>query len=365
MFDSQALEVAIGLVLVFLLVSLALTAVRECVETFFKSRAVDLEHAIAELLDDRDGTGIREKFYSHPLVFALFPGNARLTKFDADGNAKLGAGGAAARRALVGEDLKKLDKSTRKNLPSYIPREIFSTVLEDLIGSGDVKGRLRDAYDALLRTNNGDLVAARKGVEGWYDAAMDRASGWYRRRSQIIVGMLGVVLAVLLNINAVTVGRYLATNSAARAQAVALAGRVDPKSLPADSAERLTAFQDLVAPLSLPVGWNAEQIASIKKRLNVGWSDLAGEILLLVAGYLIVGFAATLGAPFWFDVLGKIMVVRSTVKPREKSPDEASKDAGGTTPAQDVQAAAASPTQAQFAQPVVDRDSTAADVVYG
>ena len=37
-------------------------------------------------------------------------------------------------------------------------------------------------------------------------------------------------------------------------------------------------------------------------------------------------FAATLGAPFWFDVLNKVMVIRSTVKPHEKSPEEASED---------------------------------------
>jgi hypothetical protein len=44
-----------------------------------------------------------------------------------------------------------------------------------------------------------------------------------------------------------------------------------------------------------------------------------------LAGWLITAFAVSLGAPFWFDMLNKIMVVRSTVKPREKSPEEASK----------------------------------------
>ena len=38
------------------------------------------------------------------------------------------------------------------------------------------------------------------------------------------------------------------------------------------------------------------------------------------------GFALSLGAPFWFDMLNKFMVVRATVKPHEKSQDEGSKD---------------------------------------
>ena len=51
---------------------------------------------------------------------------------------------------------------------------------------------------------------------------------------------------------------------------------------------------------------------------GLGW-------LLKIAGILFTGFAVSLGAPFWFDVLNKVMVIRSTVKPDEKSPDEASK----------------------------------------
>jgi hypothetical protein len=45
-----------------------------------------------------------------------------------------------------------------------------------------------------------------------------------------------------------------------------------------------------------------------------------------VLGLLITAFAISLGAPFWFDLLNKFMIVRATVKPKEKSPDEASVD---------------------------------------
>jgi hypothetical protein len=43
-------------------------------------------------------------------------------------------------------------------------------------------------------------------------------------------------------------------------------------------------------------------------------------------GLAITVFAISLGAPFWFDMLNKIMVIRSTVKPKEKSPDEPAVD---------------------------------------
>jgi hypothetical protein len=51
-------------------------------------------------------------------------------------------------------------------------------------------------------------------------------------------------------------------------------------------------------------------------------------------GWLLTALAISLGAPFWFDLLNKIMVIRSTVKPHEKSPEEASEDrqARGASP---------------------------------
>ncbi len=45
-----------------------------------------------------------------------------------------------------------------------------------------------------------------------------------------------------------------------------------------------------------------------------------------ILGWLITALAATMGAPVWFDLLNKVMVIRSTVKPREKSPEEGSED---------------------------------------
>jgi len=43
-------------------------------------------------------------------------------------------------------------------------------------------------------------------------------------------------------------------------------------------------------------------------------------------GLPVTTLAAMLGAPFWFDVLNKIMVIRATVKPHEKSREEGSED---------------------------------------
>ena len=53
---------------------------------------------------------------------------------------------------------------------------------------------------------------------------------------------------------------------------------------------------------------------------------LAFDWWLVLCGWLATAFAVMLGAPFWFDVLNKFVVIRSTVKPHEKSPEESSED---------------------------------------
>jgi hypothetical protein len=363
MFGSQILEVGIGLILVFLLVSLILTAVREAIETFHKTRARDLELAIAELLNDREGTGLRKELYEHPLVFSLFPGGAHPTQFDATG---------------------KVKHRPCKNVPSYIPREVFSAALQDILqtkaaadakAGGAAQGADRPhivkAYEALVAAAAGDAERARKGLERWYDASMDRASGWFKRRTQLMLLVLGVLVAAALNINAIAIAQYLATNEAARSQLVAVAGQVQREQAAAEAAksrpdqagsggaastaapaneaaaaqagnsaagagasakgerdesdELARRLDERVRTVGLPIGWDKVQLDRMKREFqsNCWWA-----LLSLIAGYLMVGFAATLGAPFWFDLLGKFMVVRSTVKPTEKSPDESSKDGG-------------------------------------
>jgi hypothetical protein len=378
MFGSQILEVGIGLIMVFLLVSLILTAVRETIESWSRTRARDLELAIAELLNDRTGDGLRKQLFEHPLVSSLFPGGVTPTRFDEAG--------------------KVLDRASR-NFPSYIPREVFSLALQEVLKvDGNKAGHIGKAYDALLAAAGGDAERARKGVEKWYDAAMDRASGWSKRRTHRILLGLGIAAAILLNINAIAIAQYLATNEAARTRLGALADRVDaerrsgaaeqapagadatdgtaagneavqeaipgadnisaigdssgsnPAAAGATSASGATSDQsamgnaaarspdaaarpdDLTTRLDreirsvgLPIGWDEIQRDRIRRDFEDNW---LWALVSLIVGYLIVGFAATLGAPFWFDLLGKFMVVRSTVKPTEKSPDETSKDGG-------------------------------------
>jgi hypothetical protein len=94
----------------------------------------------------------------------------------------------------------------------------------------------------------------------------------------------------------------------------------------------------------LPIGWS--QLNS-----NTDANSLVGIFFGGIIGWLLTALAASLGAPFWFDTLNKVMVIRSTVKPHEKSQEEASEDR--QAPVNKVQGATPDTTTPVVTAPVV------------
>src|SRR5947209_4943303 len=115
MFGSATLDVAVGLIFIFFLVSILCSSLREGIEAWFKTRAAYLERGIRELLQDREGKGLVRDFFQHPLIDSLFSGHY-------------------APSADTGISPALLAKG--RNLPSYIPSRNFAQALMDLAARG-------------------------------------------------------------------------------------------------------------------------------------------------------------------------------------------------------------------------------------
>lgn len=320
MFGLEMLDVAIGLTFVYLLLSLVSSAIRESLEARSKTRAAFLERGLLAMFDApgaRTDTAhqLVESLYNHPRIYGLFEGSYV----------------RADNAARTAEELRRL--------PSYIPASTFSDALIDTVARrchnvpsrADLVDRLRLGAEALdnesLRTivlsainsSGGDTAAMRMAIETWYNAGMDRVAGWYRRRTHWIVVGVAALMTVGLNINTITIFRALERDTALRQSIVQQASVTGTNaSLSGDQAKQA------LDKVSLPIGWaNVEWPAP--GQWTTGESYVAAVMTL--AGWGLTIFAISLGAPFWFDVLNKFIVVRSTVKPMEKSPDEPSKDA--------------------------------------
>jgi hypothetical protein len=333
MFGSDMLEVATGVVFVFVLISTLCTAIRESLEAWLKTRASYLEFGIRELLQDRKGTGLAKGVFEHPLVFGLYSGN--YTPRPSEGRPIMWKSGG--------------------NLPSYIPSANFALALMDIAARGPVNPvatpstggsslslaqirahvgeignpQVQRALLTAIDSAQGDLDRARSNIEAWYDSAMDRVSGWYKRSTQWCLFWIALVLAAGLNINTITIADYLYRHDAERS---ALVSTIDKTAATAQTNETYKEAKNELGELRLPMGWSdgwgaprthAERKRAVAAEIPTSaWQDVVAPVL----GWLFTAFAATLGAPFWFDVLNQIMVIRSTVKPHEKSGEEASLD---------------------------------------
>lgn len=251
------------------------------------------------------------------------------------------------------EDLKHTatDVWRRQNLPAYIPSRNFAAAVLDLAvrpedrdgeppppltvdalrltvskmdDTSPIKPLLRTALDGVEK----DVGEVRKNLEAWYNASMDRVSGWYKRRTQLILFGLGLLTAAMFNIDTVWVAGRLSTDKAYRQAVVAQAGTIVARSAaPRDGEaaslpERFGALRTELEATGALMGWWPPQLAGCGSPADPCiWH--VGQMLL---GWLATALAVTLGAPFWFDVLNKFIVIRSTVKPSEKSRPEASKD---------------------------------------
>src|SRR5688500_16278538 len=287
------LDTAIGVILVFLLVSLICSALREIVETMLKQRARDLECGIRELLDDPKGEGLARELYNHPLVHGLFSGNyeprlswARFPTF----HAWFGRGG---------------------KLPSYLPPDLFARAVVDLDSQGKVHTpAVANVLRALNEEVGGDTAKLRQNLETWFNSAADRIGGAYKRRTQGFLLAIGLVVAIAFNINTIVIADELFHSAELRSTVAATADRIAAAGLPSADAPANEVYQNNLAELNklaaagLPMGWNESVTATLP------------SFPIALVGWLITALAVTMGAPFWFDLLNKVMVFRSTFKPK-------------------------------------------------
>ncbi len=309
MFQNAALDVGIGLALMYLVLSLVCTVVNEYIASKLKLRAKSLASGLTQLLDDGS---VRAAFYGHGLV-------AGVTK-------------AVKQAAPLMQSPAKTTPLTVKDHPSYIATDTFvlalvgslvsPTASSPIPGLTDVQaaiGKLPDSnmkssLQASLIAAQGDFDKFRLSVAAWFDNSMDRLSGAYKRNLKWIAVGVGCLVAVIINADSFAVGRALwsdaemVQSASATVKAGPTATDTGPGSVQ-DVAKAFAKANDDLRPL--PIGWPSPP-------------PIAGEELLYwfykVVGIFSTGLALSLGAPFWFDTLSKFMNIRGTgAKPERQT----------------------------------------------
>lgn len=442
MYLEELVGVAVGLILAYIMISMAVMSLQEVISGWMNKRARNLETILREMLAEtlkppargitrgetpipENLSGITEKLYNHSLIKSLYQGITKpsyiprdkfvLALFDIIINA--GTDASTIEKALtqfkiyqenfpaavqagldtaVDELLKKarevkddpvklaelhaeLDKLVKK-FADYDIGPVFDALLqaqlpteEDEVVKALKRGsatliaqnpQLKKTLDDLLymaelyaRQGESILAKARTNAEKWFDDTMDRASGWYKRTAQKWAFTIGLILALAFNIDTVEIATRLWIQPALRESLIRAAESyklpeigVQPQGQTPNPIDTINQLKGSLVGLQLPVGWNfvalgpdefnpATDLCTILSRPSVqrtqgkvvyglsingtctrlsnppqGWGYFTKGV-----GFLITALAAMQGAPFWFEILKKIVNVRSTgIKPEEK-----------------------------------------------
>ena len=374
MIDLRMIDVAIGIVFLYLLICMVCSILRESIENILNRRATNLEEGIRELFGIAEGEktpakddelGI-DKLYDHPLIKVLYAGSY--------------AKSPAGSQRRLGQRLLHLSKiAPLRHLPSYIPSSTFALVLIDLVCRQGQSGQsapltvdsLRQNVDKIenqtlkrallvaLDNADGKLEQVRERIEAWFNTAMDAVSARYRRDTNFIIFGVALIVSIGINVDTFRIADYLYRNGAVRDALVARAAEAAKR----DDLPDFNLAKSALEATELPIGWScgkgpkllpcrtvpspsdetsqqrqprpgheAPSIGQgdpldpgqyLRSKPETRWSrDNFLELGSFLVGWLVTAFAATLGAPFWFDLLKRFLQARNVVQASRRTGDQ-------------------------------------------
>lgn len=319
MIGSTPLDIFIGLVFIYLTYSLLATILMEIIATNLGFRARNLKIVVIRMLSDEEFKGTRA-------IKAFISGKY------------IGESGSLARSFYKSHIIKNLSSGSYFSKPSAVSPEIFVEALISVIGKGqrsiadNVIAFLNDptqrdkigaeTYDQLkffLEDSNQDLEKFKERLQLWFKEMTIRSIGWYKRRVQVILFAIGLVISTIFNVDTLAITQKLSQDDEATTQLVQLANTDSYaeyiKNRPDDKQKQMDAYKTLSAK-----AFETQQILSLsrcdgekgtctcfEKYFFGGYSNFIGCLLSALA--------ISLGAPFWYDLLNKLMQFKASVYP--------------------------------------------------
>ena len=279
MLDLPALDVAIGLVFIYFILALVCSVVNEGIASLLRWRAKDLERGIGQLLGADLG-----RFREHPLIAGQIDPKRGWPSY-------LSSRSFATALLGLGYDDSQLAGAER-------------TIEQSIAAIQDPE--LKKTLTALYNSAQRDAQRFRQNVERWYDDAMERVSGWYRRRVQKVLLVLSLLVALVLNADTLQIARGLWNDPSVRSSLVKQAEHQT------NATPNATDTRKEFDSLPVPLGWHWTNKSSDPQSFPF-WRTF--DFFSKLIGLLLTAGALTLGAPFWFDTLSKLARLRNSGAP--------------------------------------------------
>jgi len=363
MLNSSILDIVIGLVFIYLLYSLLATILQEIIASQFAFRAKMLERAVFRMLEDENkfaskfrsvwylfkktGNGgaknsITYEYYKHPLILFLGESDCRgkPAYINKETFSKVIVDLLRGKDVAPGDDIRLLIQKSLDNQTTNW-------------GNAKISDQTLCYLKSIWADANGDVGKFKHHLESWFEETMDRASTWYKKHIQFVLFFIGLAISIAFNVDTLKIIERLEKDPKLREQLVQQANAFQEahpdldKKLLIQQAENnhflaqknkiqvndslrnkeLNDSLQLANYLALKSKRDElldqastlvrNDINSVHHSLGLGWetydSSSFRSIFYSLIGWLVTALALSLGAPFWFDLLNRLMKLRGSV----------------------------------------------------
>jgi hypothetical protein len=314
----KSVDVLIGLTVIMLALSMTVTVLTQFVTTVLNTRGRYLRKGLVDLLTQIDpaltntvATTVAEKVLTSPLVCATWGRlgsvihreefTKLLMHFATDTGGRVFGEDAdtrtALKNALVNNDVKD---------PRQMLENVRKAALQLEIANPELPSDVRQTK-AMLQEAGVDLVGK---VNGWFDQTMDRVSQRFTASTRAIVFGGGVLVAVGLQVDTIQLVNRLAADDKLRAAFVTQGQKLAEDNSPApgkDAAESADARERIDREYLAFLAENGLITIPRPGEWLRRWSEVNPF------GVAITAFLLSLGAPFWYGALGKLLQLRSVL----------------------------------------------------
>ncbi|MEZ4954598.1 MAG: hypothetical protein R2825_13600 [Saprospiraceae bacterium] len=293
------LEVILGMMFTYLVLSLLGTTINELISSWRGWRGFFMEEGIKRLLKFDDDPAVFEKFTNNEFYKQLMQHKAPLRV-------------SRAPEWLSSKNFVSILVNTLKKSETAVAK------VDEMIDGLPKGNKLRDVLEQFKSEGHEDIESFKNRLQGWFDDVMSHTGPWYKRHLQMVTVFVGLVIAVTINADSFDIYSTLANNATARESLSKMAETfiANNENVPAPASfEDSLTIQEINAEIKKFT--NSEHFSKISNVLGLGWtaSDLLiGPMAWLqrILGWVVTALAISLGAPFWFNALKKVITIRSS-----------------------------------------------------
>ncbi len=330
----QILDLIIGMAFVYFLLSLICVALQEIKARKYNERSENLRKWVYDTFKKgKENNELAEKLWNNIIIDGLTQEGKAASYIPKD----------VFVSALFDEiHYDSNDKKERKesgnddNASSKEPYD-FNSIRESIETSTLLPNRIKRVLRQIHSESYGNLESFKDRLEKWFENAMDRNAGTFKKQAQKWVLVFSICVTVFLNVDSVKLIDYFYRNPAEAARIADAAEKMLKDKVVVSDTSKTTKklLEDVklgineLKGLKLPIGWRKENLKRSFCNSNP-WTN-AGNVLMTLLGWFITAIAVSLGAPFWYDTLNKLVDLRSAGKKPSATLPAGSGDPGKTT----------------------------------